>query len=90
MDQSDRSGCAIQYLCTIGVLEECEIHGYTMGGERSLDDSWGVAVNDWKQGANGRASWSGGTSLSDFKATLQDAYDDNCGECIGCQQTERE
>ena len=90
MRHEDRTGYAAAYLSTIGVLEECEVHGYTVGGERSLDDSWGIAVNDWKRGANGRAAWSADMTLPDYKEALQQAYSDNCGDCIGCMQAERE
>ena len=88
MEQQDALECAKGYLVTINVLNECGIHGYTEGGERTLNETWGIAVNDWKKGAEGRASWAAGLELAEYKALLQSAYDDNCGDCIGCTQAE--
>lgn len=90
MEQQDAIECAKAYLCTIGVLSECSVHGYIIEGNRSLEESWGIAVNDWKRGQAGKASWSAGMALATFKEALASAYADNCGDCIGCVQSERE
>lgn len=90
MHDDDYSSAAVQFLIEGRFLAECEVHGYTKGGRRDLRDLWPVAISQFKLGRAGAVPWAVGMDQRTFTDVLQAAYNDNCGECIGCIQMEQE
>ena len=90
MEREDNLNAAKAFLVEIGTLKECEEHGYIVGGDDDLQRLWPIAMGERKRGANGRVPWAAAMKAKDFTDLLKEAYDDSCGDCIGCDQRERE
>lgn len=90
MGRDDSYDSALAFLLELGALSECEIHGYTEGGDVTLDDIWPRAMAERNKGSAGFVPWAAKMDARDFTDLLKSTYDDNSGDCIGRSQADRD
>lgn len=90
MNQDDSYQAALAYLLELGAISECSVHGYTEGGNQDLNAYWPRAMADRNKGEVGPIPWAAKMSAQKFTDLLQSTYFDNSGDCIGCQQADRD
>ena len=80
-EKEGKEQTALQIAFEAGVLTECKVHGYTIGGDSDVEEAY--KLGNSKFDSDLKSVFMNRREMTD---TIKSVVEDNWGDCCGCEK----